>query len=260
MSFAKYDRIGINYNKHRCADIRIVQKLIELLDIPKESVIADIGAGTGNYTQAIAAIGYHIKAVEPSEVMRSQARSHDLVEWISGTAEHVPLSGGSVDAVICILAAHHFMSLPQAISEMGRISPAGSIVWLTFDPRQIQPPWFADYFPTIWSDAFQMFPPLRELVNLFSVYTQKEVNFATLMVPHDLEDCSLVAGWRRPEMYLDPEVRKCISCFNLVNEEDVSEGLSRLEHDLKSGRWRQLYGSILEEETIDWGYRFLKAI
>ena len=35
----------------------------------------------------------------------------------------------------------------------------------------------------------------------------------TLMLPHDLTDMFFAAGWRRPEIYLNPEVRAGISAL-----------------------------------------------
>lgn len=52
-----YNSIGEDYNATRQADERIVAKLISLLDLPTDSTIANIGAGTGNYSNAIAQQG-----------------------------------------------------------------------------------------------------------------------------------------------------------------------------------------------------------
>ena len=69
------------YTRHRQADPRIVDAIVELLDVPSGSAIADVGAGTGNYSCALARRGYTIKAIEPSNVMRSQAETAKSVEW-----------------------------------------------------------------------------------------------------------------------------------------------------------------------------------
>ena len=61
-------------------------------------------------------------------------------------------------------------------------------------------------------------------------------------------------------MYLDPEVRACISLFALAEPATLEEGLDRLRRDIESGLWDLKYGAILERQTIDWGYRFLKAL
>ena len=53
-----YDTIGKNYIINRKADTRITTSIIELLDLPVGSLVADIGAGTGNYSNSLADKGY----------------------------------------------------------------------------------------------------------------------------------------------------------------------------------------------------------
>lgn len=254
-----YDQIGDGYTKHRCADPRIVKELVRVLSLPHKSIMADIGAGCGNYSYALAEGGYTIEAVEPSDAMRRQASPHPSVRWHKGAAEAVPLPNDSVDAVVCVLAAHHFSSQSSAISEMERIRKGGPIVWLTFDPRQVPAPWLADYFPPIWEGAFSAFPPLSDICDLMGGITGGNVESHPFTIPWDLEDCFMAAGWRRPDMYLDPDVRKCMSAFALADAEVVTRGLAQLESDLQTGRWKSLYGSLLDENAIDWGYRIIRS-
>ncbi|MDF5732450.1 MAG: hypothetical protein PUP92_31745 [Rhizonema sp. PD38] len=47
---AIYDSIGKQYTKTRIPDPRIVKTIINLLNLPQGSILADIGAGTGGYT------------------------------------------------------------------------------------------------------------------------------------------------------------------------------------------------------------------
>jgi ubiquinone/menaquinone biosynthesis C-methylase UbiE len=133
-----YDTIGQGYRKYRKSDPRITQCVVDLLAVPRGSNIGDIGAGTGNYSRAIADFGSQVKAVEPSETVRGQAKQHKNVKWLAGTAEAIPLSNASVEAVVCIFASHHFHSLPKVASEINRICPKGPILWFTFDPRRRQ--------------------------------------------------------------------------------------------------------------------------
>ena len=49
-----YDSIGQSYSKFRLPDSRIVDSLVNLLQLEPGSLVADIGAGTGNYSRAIA--------------------------------------------------------------------------------------------------------------------------------------------------------------------------------------------------------------
>jgi ubiquinone/menaquinone biosynthesis C-methylase UbiE len=255
-----YDHIGTGYTKHRCADPRIVEKIVSILGLSPPAILADIGAGTGNYSRALADIGFQIEAVEPSEAMRQQAAPHDAVRWHSGTAEQILLPDHSVDGVICILAAHHFSALPSAVEEMVRICPSGPIVWFTFDHTQAGFPWLSDYFPAIWENTFKVFPPVEDVNRLFETYAHRRVEVISYPIPHDLQDCFMAAGWQRPEMYLDPNVRACMSGFALAEPETLKEGLIRLQRDIDTGTWRRKYRNLLDLDAIDWGYRFLRAM
>lgn len=62
-----YNNIGKNYSNTRSADPRIVAAIKDSLGLDIGSVIADIGAGTGSYSNALAFSGYKIKAIEPSD-------------------------------------------------------------------------------------------------------------------------------------------------------------------------------------------------
>jgi ubiquinone/menaquinone biosynthesis C-methylase UbiE len=254
-----YDKIGKNYSVHRRADYRITGCLIDYLNIPRNSIIADIGAGSGNYSNALADHGFLVKAIEPSETMKNQSVRNNKVEWIIGAAENIPLPDESVDAVVSMMASHHFTSLPESLTEMNRICPEGPIVWFTFDPREAQNPWIADYFPEIWADAFRIFPPTNELVSLFAKTTGKRSTAYAFKLPHDLNDKFLAAFWREPSAYLNEEVRQAMSGFAVADPAKVECGIEKLKDDLADGRWIQQYGYVLNLDAIDWGYRFIVA-
>src|SRR6266436_6678041 len=73
---SRYDEIGRGYTSTRAADARIVLRLIDLLGLSAGVTICDVGAGSGNYANALADRGYRILAVEPSATMARQARPH----------------------------------------------------------------------------------------------------------------------------------------------------------------------------------------
>ena len=253
-----YNSIGQQYSKTRVPDIRIVQAIIDLLNLPKGSIIADIGAGTGGYSLALANQGFSVYAVEPSLIMRSQSEKHPQIEWFPGYAEALPLPDNSVNGVISILTIHHFSNLEQAFKEMHRIIKSGVIVLLTFDIRFAQKIWLYDYFPWLWEDALR-FLPLNELANLIQVNTTRRVEAIPFLLPYDLSDLFAAAAWRRPELYLHPEVRAGISSFALANKRVIESGVKSLAADLSSGQWDAKYGEIRSLTEIDVGYRFLCA-
>jgi len=252
-----YNNIGVNYNKYRRADPRITNAIAGLLGLPAGTTVADIGAGTGNYSLALANAGYNVIAIEPSDTMMAQASPHPNVKWAYGVAENIPFADASVDGVVSVLTSHHFTSRKEAIKEMNRICPQGHIVWFTCDHRKSVDVWFKDYFPAIWNHTFNELPPIEEARQTLQEATGRQVEAVVFLLPHDLEDWFMSACWRRPEMYLDPDVRKCTSTFAKMGEDEVREGVEQLREDLDNGAWKQKYGSILDKDTIDWGLRFL---
>ncbi|MEH1903285.1 MAG: class I SAM-dependent methyltransferase [Nostoc sp.] len=253
-----YNSIGQQYSKTRIPDIRIVNTLIDLLNLPKGSIIADIGAGTGGYTIELAKQGFLINAIEPSLVMQKQAVEHPQVKWFSGYAENLPLPDKSVDAVVSILTIHHFSDLEKAFQEMHRIIRDGTIILLTFDIRLAKRIWLYDYFPFLWEDSLRLLS-LNELINLIQKNTKRRVEAIPFLLPHDLSDLFAAAAWKRPEMYLNPEVRAGISSFALANPDLIEQGLQLLTADLSSGKWEKKYGDIHNLTEIDIGYRFIRA-
>lgn len=253
MSQAVYDQIGVAYNANRRADPRLVERIIALLDLPAGAVIADIGAGTGNYAAALAGQGFKVQAVEPSAEMRGQAEPHDGVTWIAGSAEAIPLPDASVDGIVIILALHHFASVPDAAQELARICPDGPMVVFTNDPRLAEPQWFADYFPEIYKSDFAIFPPLNE--GVASMGGGASVHAFPL--PHDFADRNMLSGWNRPETYLDEQVRQNTSGFALADAGVVKIRIAKLEQDLQSGEWDRKHRALRTRNEFDAGFRLL---
>ena len=254
-----YESIGWGYSRHRRADPRIVRELARLLGPPGDGEVVDIGAGTGNYAAALARLGYRVVAVEPSATMRRQVREIPGVRWVAAIAERLPLADGCAEGAACVIALHHFADVRTALTEMRRVVRGGPVVVFTFDPRVGQRFWFEDYFPELWDEAHQVFPPLEEVVRLVEEATGGDVEVFEFLLPHDLQDKFAAAGWRRPWIYLDDEVRAGISAFALAEQRVVGKGLERLSRDLRSGAWHAKYHRILQLEVFDAGYRFLKA-
>lgn len=260
MSRSDYNKIGIGYKKHRQADTRIVDVLYSLLNRPSGSVIADIGAGTGNYSIVLADKGYKIKAIEPSSIMQMQSLKSSKVEWIVGFAEDIPLENNSVDGVVVVLALHHFASLKKTASEIYRICPSGPIVIFTHDPRESADFWFSDYFPEVLKQTYELYPPVDIVAQNIASGKDWSVEKVSFPLPYDLTDKFTAAGWRTPEIYLDPSIRNSMSPFALADAEAVKQGVKRLQNDLENGEWENRYGQIRHQCYFDAGYRFLRFI
>jgi SAM-dependent methyltransferase len=93
--------------------------------------VADVGAGTGISSRALAERGVRVIAVEPNAAMRDAAEPREGVEWRDGAAESTGLPAGSADLVFCAQAFHWFRQ-SAAVAEFHRVlRPGGrlAIVW-----------------------------------------------------------------------------------------------------------------------------------
>lgn len=255
----KYDSIGKVYSRTRHADPRITKAIIDGLHLTIPATIADIGAGTGNYSEDLVQYGFQVVAIEPSRVMVGQGRHHQGLQWIRGMAENLPLANSSVDGVVSILATHHFGDLEEGLSEMVRVvKDDGPIVIFTADPCLCpQDCWLRDYFPFLYEAVHKVNPPMKDLKMRFEKISGTRIEVITFLVPHDIRDEFSFSGWRKPEKYLDPLFRAGTSAFTSVPQGLVTSAIQRLRTDLESGTWREEYRDILERSHYDGGYRLL---
>jgi SAM-dependent methyltransferase len=98
----------------------------------------DLGAGTGKLTATLARIGADVTAVEPDEEMLAQLRRElPAVRALPGSAENIPLPGGSADAVVAGQAMHWF-DMDRAMPEIARVLAPGGVLaglWNVDDDR-----------------------------------------------------------------------------------------------------------------------------
>lgn len=252
-----YDTIGKTYAQTRQSDPRISTKLLEILSSSQASTIVDIGAGTGSYAFILAEHGYQVLAVEPSEIMRSQAIAHPAIQWIDAFVNSLPLPDQSADAAIIMLAFHHFQNYRKALCEIYRVIGGGQIVLFTYDPEVISSFWLTQYFPSFIADVQSTFLPILELVSEIELITSVAVNILPFPLPNDLSDSFAAVGWARPELYLDSNIRNGISSFAKISDTELDQGLTNLREDLETGIWDQKYGHLRQQEQYDVGYRFV---
>jgi SAM-dependent methyltransferase len=104
---------------------------------PEQTTVADVGAGTGIFTRALARRGCRVIAIEPNEAMRAAAPAAEGVQWRAGTGEETGLASASVDMVTCA-QAFHWLKPERAIVEFCRIlKPGGrvALLWNIGDER-----------------------------------------------------------------------------------------------------------------------------
>jgi ubiquinone/menaquinone biosynthesis C-methylase UbiE len=255
---ALYDQIGVGYDTTRRADPRIVQTLLDLLDVPAGSSCLDVACGTGNYTIALAEAGLTLTGVDVSQEMLTSARAKpSAVRWVHGDATALPFADGEFQVAVCTMALHHFRQPERAFREIGRVLGNGRLVFFTADREQMRRYWLNVYFPKAIERATLQMPPVEQSLQQLAAAGFEQVRLEPWSVTPDLQDLFLYAAKYRPELYLEPRVRAGISTFaNLADTDEIEQGCARLAADLTSGRFAEVLAAS-EHEGGD--YLFLVA-
>lgn len=247
MSEAAYDRIGVGYSAIRRAEPRIAARLEAALG--DAGSVLNVGAGAGSYEPA----AREVTAVEPSQTMIDQ-RPAGAAPAIQAFAEDLPFQDDSFEAAMAIITIQHWSDVSAGLAEMVRVTRR-RIVILTFDGQLAGDIWLVrDYFPSALDYHASVMPPIEHLTAMLP-----DPSVELVPVPNGCSDGFFLALWDRPEMHLDPNVRRASSCWPQMPELEVERGVALLQADLESGRWDKRYGHLRTAEELDVGLRLVTA-
>jgi SAM-dependent methyltransferase len=138
-----------DYVRHRPDyPMAAIDAVLEGLGDPPRLVAADVGAGTGISTRALADRGVRVLAVEPNEAMRNAATPHPRIDWIAGAAEATELPDASVDLVLSAQAFHWFRQR-DTIAEFHRVLRPGGRLALMWNGRDHEDPFTRGFIQAI---------------------------------------------------------------------------------------------------------------
>jgi ubiquinone/menaquinone biosynthesis C-methylase UbiE len=237
-----YDSIGTTYTVTRRTEPRIAAQIWTALGDAR--TVLNVGAGTGSYEPS----DRQVLAVEPSAIMRSQ-RPPDAAPCLAANAVRLPFKDQSFDATMAIATIHHWPDPIAGLQEMRRV--ARRVVVFTFDVNRLGQFWLTrDYLPDV-TNRLSDWPPLAALARSIGARIEP------VMIPWDCADGFYEAFWRRPEAYLDENVRRGISVWSALGPGVEEHAVSSLRDDLTSGRWAQRNRDLLDLEAADMGIRLL---
>lgn len=121
----KFNGMANDYSKYRPNYAKkSINYLIAEAHLTQNSVIADIGSGTGKFSKLLLAEGFKVFGVEPNNDMRQKAEYElkDFENFISilGTSENTTLSDKSID-LITVAQAFHWFDIKKFLIECNRI-------------------------------------------------------------------------------------------------------------------------------------------
>ena len=115
----------------------IVDRLLQRADVGPSDAIAELGAGTGLFTVALAQRGHRVIAIEPNADMRARAPTLANVEWRDGSFEACPLGDGEAAWVVAA-QAFHWAEPTQALPELRRILRPGGRLSVLWNDRDLE--------------------------------------------------------------------------------------------------------------------------
>lgn len=240
-----YDRIGTTYTATRRTEPRIAAQVWAALGDVR--TVLNVGAGTGSYEPA----DREVTAVEPSAVMRAQ-RPTNAAPCVAGTAESLPFGDKSFDSAMAFATVHHWSDPIAGIREMQRV--ARRVVVFTCETTEQawrHRFWLTrDYLPEVGASRIG-------LSTVLAGETGGRVE--PVLIPWDCADGFFEAYWRRPEAYLDENVRRGISVWARVGPDVEQRAVRSLRADLASGRWTERNRDLLDLEEADLGLRLVIA-
>ena len=242
-----YDAIGSAYPATRRTEPRIAARIWEALGDAR--TVLNVGAGTGSYEPP----DRDVTAVEPSAVMRAQ-RPAGAAPCVAAAADSLPFEDQSFDAAMAVSTVHHWPDPVAGLRELRRV--ARRVVVLTYDADETgwaQRFWLTrDYLPE-FADLLVGWPAVAELTRAIGGRAE------SVPIPWDCADGFYEAYWRRPEAYLDDDVRRGISVFAAVGAEAERRAVRDLRHDLTSGRWAERNRDLVDLDAAELGARLLIA-
>jgi SAM-dependent methyltransferase len=240
-----YDTIGGTYTVTRRTEPRIAAQVWAALGDAR--TVLNVGAGTGSYEPP----DRDVTAVEPSALMRAQ-RPDGAAPCVEAAAQNLPFEDQSFDAAMAFATVHHWPDPIAGLMEMRRV--ARRVVVFTHetsDADWLDRFWLTrDYLPEV-ADFLVGRPSLAELASAIDARVEP------VLIPWDCVDGFFEAYWRRPEAYLDDDVRRGMSVWARVGPDAERRAMRGLREDLATGRWAERNRDIIALDSAELGLRLL---
>ncbi|NHJ14359.1 MAG: class I SAM-dependent methyltransferase [Candidatus Thorarchaeota archaeon] len=237
-----YDAISKIYDKVRFGEPEMVYHLLQEKEFSTDSVILDIGCGTGNNTLLFQeATKAQVYGIDPSIGMLHEAIGKARsIHFTQAIAESIPFNDASFDMVFMTEVVHHLQDMEAALSEIHRVlRNRGHLCIATQSHMQIEERMTSRFFPATVAIDKARYPDIPRIE-------------ATLM------SLGFRAVWSRSckfapvtlgEEYLNTVSRKGYSMLHKIPEAAFQTGLKALREAFE------------RKESLDYaaGYTFVWA-
>jgi ubiquinone/menaquinone biosynthesis C-methylase UbiE len=118
---------------------RLIAAFIRLSGLPRGARVADLGCGSGVFTELLREAGFSSVGLDISPKLIAVGRSkYPDLELIEGDAENLPFESESLDGVLLGGLVHHFPDPRRVAAEVRRVLKPGGR-FMAFDPNRMNP-------------------------------------------------------------------------------------------------------------------------
>lgn len=143
MSASHFDEIAAVYDgslPRHVVEHYLRKRTAFIAQLSPAGSILDVGCGTGALAQRLAARGYEVAGVDPSDGMLEVLRARcPEVRALLGSGTDLPFASGSFDLVLSIATMHHIadpVAVRRTLAEMTRVCrPGGQVLIWDHNPR-----------------------------------------------------------------------------------------------------------------------------
>lgn len=225
-----YDEVSRIYDTSRVAHTKVTEKLVRLIQVSRDSVVLDMGCGTGNYTAAVQQAVKSVIGIDLSMgMLRRTCAKFPSLPIVYGDITSLPFSSETFDGAYAVQVLHHVRKKEIFLKEAHRVLKKGAYLALdSCSHQQMHAFWLYHYFPQGIEVDLARIPDVENIADLLEA-----AGFSDVAIETSYSDVAF--EHEKPERYLDRDFRDGQSTFCLLSEADTEAGCKRLRQDIASG-------------------------
>lgn len=241
ITLTDYDDNASRYDQYRRPNPYILETMralfIEALK-PVSRPILSIGCGTGRAEQALSR-QLDIIGLDRSSGMLQQARNRILF-LAQGDMAFLPFENRTFAGVYFMQSLHHIganleitdqqreQARIHVLKEAMRTLDRGPVVIVQRDPSQNAAVWFWKYFPQALETKLKIQPRVDTILDWLRDLMLTDIQAVPI-------DDPMARGFYEPASPLDPAFRRSFSDFTYLSEDEIKEGIERLQNAVQDG-------------------------
>jgi SAM-dependent methyltransferase len=121
------------------SNARLINRFKMLTGLSVGSRIADLGCGSGVFTELLRQSGYEVVGIDISPKLIAVGKEiYPNLDLREGDVENLPFAAGSLDGVLLAGLVHHFPDPTRCAEEVFRVLRTGGR-FMAFDPNRMNP-------------------------------------------------------------------------------------------------------------------------